>query len=134
MSKTATPGACKRSAIDDIIQNSQFLIAINYRFADAVRAWSGENVEQCKRRSRSQYPSVEEYIDIRRKTIGQGTVEGPEVTLLYFWLISHRGFSYPGVCGEGTDSRLRLRASHYDRDITSYHRHTDMAQCESVYV
>jgi hypothetical protein len=46
------------------------------RFAQAFKEWSLEVVAQCRRRLHSSLPSVEEYIDIRRRAVGQGPVEG----------------------------------------------------------
>ena len=47
-----------------------------FRFIKAFEAWSGSQVTQSRNRSQDRIPSVDEFILMRRATIGGAMVEG----------------------------------------------------------
>lgn len=72
---TATKGASERCIL--------ILLSINYahsttRFIQAFKDWSSSQVMQSRNRSKLLLPSVEDFILMRRNTIGAALVEGSQ--------------------------------------------------------
>ena len=71
--QTATSGAYNRyPVISDGISQSN----LSHSFFRAFDAWSNSHVTQSQNRSEDRIASVEEFILMRRSTIGVGLVEG----------------------------------------------------------
>jgi len=81
--RTATEGACKRSVFLDLnILYTDFDVS-GYRFQQAFENWGGSLVQQSKNRNKGRMPSVNEFILMRRNTIGAQLVEGTGITPIY---------------------------------------------------
>lgn len=70
---TATQGACERCILTSL---SMHYTHSNTRFIQAFKDWSASQVMQSRNRSKLLLPSVEDFILMRRNTIGAALVEG----------------------------------------------------------
>ena len=61
-------------------------VSLRYSFFRAVESWMNSQVEQARNRSTDEIPSVEDFIILRRRTIGGPIVEGMQLNHSLFSL------------------------------------------------
>lgn len=88
------------------------------RFVRAVETWMTSLVEQSRNRSTDEIPSVEDFINLRRRTIGGPVAEGvysgcANVVQTDFSIFYSNGRVLLG----SADSRVRLGAPRSTRDV-----------------